>query len=52
VQIGMAAQYFEECKARKAGRQICNLRDILASPPADWSMERKQEYFAWAKKVN
>jgi (p)ppGpp synthase/HD superfamily hydrolase len=27
------------------------LRDILASPPKDWSIERKRQYFDWAKKV-
>ena len=28
-----------------------NLRDILASPPKGWSLERKREYFDWAKAV-
>lgn len=28
-----------------------NLRDILSSPPADWSTERKREYFDWAARV-
>jgi GTP diphosphokinase / guanosine-3',5'-bis(diphosphate) 3'-diphosphatase len=27
------------------------VRDISASPPADWSIQRKQEYFDWAKEV-
>ena len=31
--------------------KLCNLRDILAHPPAKWSEERKQEYFDWAKRV-
>lgn len=31
--------------------KICNLRDILARPPAEWSMERKQEYFDFARQV-
>ena len=35
----------------KLADKICNLRDILASPPADWSTERKQDYFDWAAKV-
>jgi guanosine-3',5'-bis(diphosphate) 3'-pyrophosphohydrolase len=30
---------------------ISNLRDILAAPPADWSEERKREYFEWAASV-
>ena len=35
----------------KLADKICNLRDILASPPADWSLARQQEYFDWAKEV-
>jgi hypothetical protein len=31
--------------------KISNLRDIQASPPADWSTERKQAYFDWAAAV-
>ncbi|MBN3756306.1 bifunctional (p)ppGpp synthetase/guanosine-3',5'-bis(diphosphate) 3'-pyrophosphohydrolase [Paraburkholderia sp. Tr-20389] len=35
----------------KLADKICNLRDIAACPPADWSVERKREYFDWAKAV-
>jgi len=35
----------------KLADKICNLRDITASPPAGWSIQRKQEYFDWAKEV-
>jgi guanosine-3',5'-bis(diphosphate) 3'-pyrophosphohydrolase len=35
----------------KLADKIANLRDILASPPADWSLERQREYFDWAKSV-
>jgi len=35
----------------KAADKTCNLRDIAIAPPADWSLERKQEYFDWAKRV-
>ncbi|VXC77689.1 hypothetical protein BURKHO8Y_340001 [Burkholderia sp. 8Y] len=35
----------------KLADKICNLRDIAASPPTDWSTERKREYFDWAKAV-
>jgi len=27
------------------------LRAILNSPPADWSDERRAQYFSWAKEV-
>ena len=31
--------------------KIANLRDVAASPPSGWNLERRQEYFAWAKAV-
>jgi GTP diphosphokinase / guanosine-3',5'-bis(diphosphate) 3'-diphosphatase len=33
----------------KLADKICNLRDVAASPPSGWSVERQREYFAWAK---
>jgi guanosine-3',5'-bis(diphosphate) 3'-pyrophosphohydrolase len=30
---------------------LANERDISSSPPADWPLIRKQEYFDWAKSV-
>jgi len=27
------------------------LRDVLAHPPANWSLQRRQEYFDWAQEV-
>jgi guanosine-3',5'-bis(diphosphate) 3'-pyrophosphohydrolase len=40
-------------KARlvKLADKICNLRDIVATPPEGWSLERMHEYFEWAEKV-
>jgi (p)ppGpp synthase/HD superfamily hydrolase len=35
----------------KLADKISNLRSLLASPPANWSTERKREYFAWAQRV-
>ncbi|HEX3743115.1 MAG TPA: HD domain-containing protein [Bryobacteraceae bacterium] len=35
----------------KLADKISNLRAILASPPADWSVQRQREYFEWAKQV-
>lgn len=31
--------------------KICNIRDIMHSPPAGWSLERKREYVEWARRV-
>jgi guanosine-3',5'-bis(diphosphate) 3'-pyrophosphohydrolase len=28
-----------------------NLQDVLATPPAGWSLARQQKYFDWAKEV-
>ncbi len=40
-------------KARKLkiADKISNLMDITNHPPKDWDIERKKEYFAWAKAV-
>lgn len=35
----------------KLADKISNLRSILASPPANWSYERKRQYFDWANQV-
>jgi len=31
--------------------KISNLEDLIHSPPAGWSRERKKEYVGWARKV-
>ncbi len=50
-QIEHASHISHEAKLVKLADKICNLRDILASPPADWSVERKQTYFDWSAQV-
>jgi GTP diphosphokinase / guanosine-3',5'-bis(diphosphate) 3'-diphosphatase len=50
-QIEHAATISHEAKLVKLADKIANLTDILDSPPSDWSMERKNEYFQWAKAV-
>ncbi len=50
-QIEHAPHISTEAKLVKLADKICNLRDILASPPTSWSAERKQAYFDWAEKV-
>ena len=51
LQIEHAAHISRRAKLVKLADKICNLRDITASPPADWSVDRKREYFEWAKSV-
>lgn len=50
-QIDHAPHSSPEAKLVKLADKICNLRDILASPPSDWSIERKVAYFDWAEQV-
>jgi len=38
-------------KQLKIADKIANIRDIVSTPPADWSRERKLDYFAWAEQV-
>jgi len=51
LQIVHASQISVRAQVIKLADKISNLRGILASPPADWSVERKREYFEWAKRV-
>ncbi len=51
LQIEHASHMSYAARLVKLADKISNLRDILASPPADWSVERKQAYFDWAGKV-
>lgn len=51
LQIEHAPHGSPQAKLVKLADKISNLRDILASPPADWSPERKQAYFDWAAAV-
>ncbi|WP_244817811.1 HD domain-containing protein [Caballeronia sp. Lep1P3] len=50
-QVEHAAHISEKAKLVKLADKICNLRDIAACPPADWPVQRKREYFDWAKAV-
>jgi GTP diphosphokinase / guanosine-3',5'-bis(diphosphate) 3'-diphosphatase len=51
LQLARAGRASTRAKQIKLADKICNLRDILASPPKDWSIERKRQYFDWAKRV-
>ena len=51
MQIEHARDASKRAKLVKLADKISNLRDILNSPPADWSVQRKQDYFDWAKQV-
>ena|SRR5215831_15501937 len=51
LQIKHAPHLSQGAKLVKLADKICNLRDVTATPPADWSLQRRQEYFDWAKQV-
>ncbi|MGR9052778.1 MAG: HD domain-containing protein [Gammaproteobacteria bacterium] len=48
MQIDRAPYKSNEAKLVKLADKISNLRDVIGSPPASWSTERKTEYFQWA----
>ena len=51
LQIETAPHKSAPAKCIKLADFICNLRDIYQSPPADWPLERIQEYLLWTEKV-
>ena len=51
VQIERAAQISDKAKLISLADKICNLQDMLTQPPASWDLDRKREYFDWAKRV-
>jgi (p)ppGpp synthase/HD superfamily hydrolase len=51
LQIEHAQRLSERAKQIKIADKICNVHDVTHTPPANWSLERKQEYLQWAAKV-
>jgi len=51
LQVQNAPKKSPRAQVIKLADKTSNLRSLLVSPPADWSFERKQEYFDWAKQV-
>jgi guanosine-3',5'-bis(diphosphate) 3'-pyrophosphohydrolase len=50
-QIEHAAYASPRAKLVKLADKTCNLRDLAATPPPEWSDERRREYLSWSKKV-
>jgi GTP diphosphokinase / guanosine-3',5'-bis(diphosphate) 3'-diphosphatase len=50
-QIAHAGKISPKAKLVKMADKIANVSDIDGAPPAGWSLERKREYFDWAKRV-
>lgn len=50
-QVDHAPHLSIKARAVKLADKISNLRDVSTSPPHGWSMQRRQEYYDWAKRV-
>jgi guanosine-3',5'-bis(diphosphate) 3'-pyrophosphohydrolase len=51
IQLDNASHVSRDAQQLKIADKLCNLREILSSPPADWPLFRKYQYFDWAKAV-
>lgn len=51
LQVEHAPHLSSRAKLVKLADKICNVRDVASTPPAGWPLERRQEYFDWAKQV-
>ena len=51
LQVEHAPHLSARAQTIKIADKISNLRAILSTPPEDWDLRRKREYFDWAKRV-
>jgi len=51
LQVANAAKKSPQAKLVKMADKIANLRDVAVSPPGTWPLERRQDYFDWAREV-
>jgi (p)ppGpp synthase/HD superfamily hydrolase len=51
LQVQNAHKKSERAQTLKLADKISNLRSILVSPPQGWNLERRQQYFEWARQV-
>jgi guanosine-3',5'-bis(diphosphate) 3'-pyrophosphohydrolase len=51
LQVEHAAHLSREARLVKLVDKICNVRDMISSPPHNWSAQRRREYFDWADRV-
>lgn len=50
-QIQQASQLSEDACLVRLADKICNLNDLIESPPADWSVARCLQYVDWCEAV-
>jgi len=51
LQVEHAPHLSRAAKLIKIADKVSNVREVIDSPPADWSLERRREYLDWAKRV-
>ena len=51
LQVEHAPRISHEAKLVKLADKLANLRDVAERPPAGWELQRRREYFDWAKQV-
>jgi guanosine-3',5'-bis(diphosphate) 3'-pyrophosphohydrolase len=51
LQIEHASELSRRARLVKLADKTSNLRDLIANAPAEWSLQRRRDYFDWAKKV-
>ncbi len=51
LQVAKAKHSSEQARLVKLADKVCNVRDLGTRAPDGWSLERKRQYFDWAKEV-
>jgi guanosine-3',5'-bis(diphosphate) 3'-pyrophosphohydrolase len=51
LQIEHAGELSRRARLVKLADKISNLRDLTLNAPSEWSLQRRRDYFDWAKKV-
>jgi guanosine-3',5'-bis(diphosphate) 3'-pyrophosphohydrolase len=51
LQIEHAKHLSRRARLVKLADKTCNVRDMASHPPHGWPLERRREYYDWAKKV-
>ena len=51
LQIVHAPHISKSAKTLKLADKICNVTDVIQSPPSVWTKKRKQEYLLWTEQV-
>jgi guanosine-3',5'-bis(diphosphate) 3'-pyrophosphohydrolase len=51
LQIEDATSHSTGAKLIKLADKACNVRDLVGSPPKDWSLDRRREYLDWTEQV-